>query len=117
VANCRTRFVASTAVARRHSNAVLKKNCALIPVVPIMMVIMMMVVGVVSVVMTVIVGIVSMMMMIAVPSRGWSRAADGDCADNAQCRSNFRYGSHDAFGVAISAAIVNRNGPRGRAGH
>jgi hypothetical protein len=54
-----------------------------------MMAIMMMVVGVVSVVMTVtvIVGIVSMMvvvtMMIAVPSRGWSRTADGDCADNA----------------------------------
>jgi hypothetical protein len=71
----------------RHSDAVLKKLRALIPVVPIMMAIMMMVVGVVSVVMTVIVGIVSMIvvvtMMIAVPSRGRSRTADGDCADNA----------------------------------
>src|ERR1700726_4892105 len=89
VANCRTRFVAntSTAVARSPQRCSAEKNCALIPVVPVMMAIMMMVVGVVSVVMTVIVGIVSMMvvvtMMIAVPSRGWSRTADGDCADNA----------------------------------
>jgi hypothetical protein len=69
------------------------KNYAIITVVLVMMVIMMMVVGVVSVVMTVVVGIVSMMMvvtmMIAVPSRGWSRTADGDCADNAQVSQQF----------------------------
>jgi hypothetical protein len=29
-----------------------------------------------------------MMTMIAVPSCGWSRAADCDCADNAKCRSD-----------------------------
>jgi hypothetical protein len=71
-----------------------------------MMVIMMMVV---SVVMTVMVGIVSMMMvvtmMIAVPSRGWSCTADGDCADNAQCRSNFRYDSHDAFLLLVLSSF------------
>jgi hypothetical protein len=44
-------------------------------------------------------------MMIAVPSRGWSRAADGDCADNAQCRSNFRYGSHDAFLLLVLSSF------------
>ena len=74
-----------------------------------MMAIMMMVVGVVSVVMAVIVGIVSMMvvvtMMIAVPSRGWSRTADGDCADNAQCCSNFRYGLHDAFLLLVLSSF------------
>ena len=53
-------------------------------------VVTMMVVGVIGVVMTVIVGmmvvtIVMMVvpMMITVPSCGWSRAADCDCADNA----------------------------------
>jgi hypothetical protein len=54
-----------------------------------------MVVGVIGVVMTVMVGVVTvvmmvMTMMIAVPSCGWNRAADCDCADNAQCRSNCR---------------------------
>ena len=53
------------------------------------MVVTMMVVGVIGVVMTVMVAmmvvtIVMMVpMMIAVPSCGWSCAADGDCADNA----------------------------------
>ena len=60
---------------------------------------MMMVVGVIRVVVTVmVVAIVMMMivtivmmvvpMMIAVPSCGWSSAADCDRADNAQCRSD-----------------------------
>ena len=53
-----------------------------------MMVVTMMVVGVIGVVMMVMVGVVTVVMMvvtmmIAVPSRGWSRTADGDCADNA----------------------------------
>jgi hypothetical protein len=33
--------------------------------------------------------IVAIVMMIAVPSCGWSRAADCNCADNAYCRSDF----------------------------
>jgi hypothetical protein len=64
-----------------------RKNYALVPVV---MAMMMMVVGVIGVVMPVMVAmmvvtIVMMVvpMMIAVPSRGWSCAADCDCADNA----------------------------------
>jgi hypothetical protein len=48
---------------------------------------MMMVIGVIGVVMTVMVVITIVMMvvpmMIAVPSCGWSSAADCDCADNA----------------------------------
>ena len=60
-----------------------------------MTVVTMMVVGVIGVVMTVMVGVVTVVMMIvtmmiAVPSCGWNRAADCDCADNAQCRSNCR---------------------------
>jgi len=48
------------------------------------MAIMMMVVRVIGVVMPVMVAIVMMVpMMIAVPSCGWSCAADCDCADNA----------------------------------
>ena len=50
------------------------------------MAIMMMVVGVIGVVMPVMVVTIVMMvvpMMIAVPSCGWSCAADCDCADNA----------------------------------
>ena len=64
----------------------------------------MMVVGVIGVItmmivaiMTVIVGMVIVtivmmvvtMMIVAVPSCGWSRAADCDCAENAYCRSDF----------------------------
>ena len=53
-----------------------------------------MMVGVIGVVMTVMVGVVTVVMMvtmmIAVPSCGWNRAADCDCADKAQCRSNCR---------------------------
>jgi hypothetical protein len=59
--------------------------------------------------MTVMVGIVRMMMvvtmMIAVPSRGWSRTTDGDCANNAQCRSNFRSGSHDTFLLLVLSSF------------
>ena len=61
----------------------------MVPVVPIMMV-----VRVIGVVTMVIVGIVTVVMMvvrlriIAVPSCGWSHAADSDCADNANCRSD-----------------------------
>jgi len=68
-----------------------RKNYALVPVV---MAMMMMVVGVIGVVMTVIVGVVVtvvmmvIMMMITVPSCGWSRAADCDCANYAQCCSD-----------------------------
>jgi len=63
------------------------KNCALIPVVPAVPI--MMVVRVIGVVTMVIVGVVTIVMMvvrmriIAVPSCGWNRAADCDCADNA----------------------------------
>ena len=56
-----------------------------------MMAIMMMVVGVIGVVMTVMVVTIVMMvvpMMIAVPSCGWSRTADCDCANYAQCCSD-----------------------------
>jgi uncharacterized membrane protein len=63
-----------------------RKNYALVPVVMAMM----MVVGVIGIVMPVMVAmmvvtIVMMVvpMMIAVPSCGWSCAADCDCADNA----------------------------------
>ena len=57
---------------------------------------MMMVVGVIGVVMQVMVAmmvvtIVMMVvtMMVTVPSCGWSCAANRDCADNAQRRSDF----------------------------
>jgi hypothetical protein len=64
---------------------------ALVPVVPVMMVMIVgmisvvMPVMIVAVVMPVIVAIVMMVvtMMIAVPSCGWSRTASYDCADNA----------------------------------
>jgi len=58
-----------------------RKNYALVPVVMAMMV-----VRVISVVMPMMVVTIVMMvvpMMIAVPSCGWSCAADCDCADNA----------------------------------
>ena len=51
------------------------------------------IVAVVAMMITRIVAVVAMMvvaMMVAVPSCGWDRAAGRDCADNAQCRSNFR---------------------------
>jgi hypothetical protein len=49
---------------------------------------MVMVVGRISVVMPVMVGIVAIVMMVvammmAVPSYGWNRGTDDDCADNA----------------------------------
>ena len=81
------------------------------------MVVMMMVIGVISVVMTVIITIVMVMMvrmivtvvmvvmMIAVPSCGWNRAADYDCANNAQRCSNCRQGSHDAFLHLVSSSF------------
>src|SRR6516162_3097069 len=78
--------------ARRYSDAALK-NYALIPVVPAVPI--MMVVRVIGVVMTLIVGVVTIVMMVVrmriipVPSCGWDGAADRDCADNAQCRSDF----------------------------
>ena len=70
--------------ARRYSDAALK-NCALIPVMPAVPI--MMVVRVIGVVMTLIVGVVTIVMMvitmmIAVPSCGWSSAADCNCTDN-----------------------------------
>jgi len=52
----------------------------------------MMVVRVISVVMPMMVVTIVMMivtMMVAVPSCGWSRAADCNCADNTQCCSDF----------------------------
>jgi len=74
--------------ARRYSDAALKK--LRVPAVPVVMVMMTMVVGVIGVVMPVMVAmmvvtIVMMVvtMMIAVPSCGWHRAADCNCADNA----------------------------------
>ena len=78
--------------ARRYSDAALK-NYALIPVVPAVPI--MMVVRVIGVVTMVIVGVVTIVMMVVrmriipVPSCGWDGAADRDCADNAQCRSDF----------------------------
>ena len=58
---------------------------------PVMMVVTMMIVGVIGVVMTVVVTVVMMVVtMIAVPSCGWNRAADCDCAYNAKSRSNCR---------------------------
>ena len=77
--------------ARRNSDAALK-NYALIPVVPVVPI--MMVVRVIGVVTLVIVGIVTIVMMvvrmriIAIPSCGWSHAAESDCADNSNCRSD-----------------------------
>jgi hypothetical protein len=50
---------------------------------------MMMVVGVIGVVVTVmVVAIVMMVVTMAVPSCGWSRAGDCDCANYAQCCSD-----------------------------
>jgi hypothetical protein len=84
----------STMAARLYGDPTLKKLRVLIPVVPVMVVVTMMVVGVIGVVRTVIVGVVTVMMMvvtmIAVPSCGWNRAADGDSAYNAKSRSNCR---------------------------
>ena len=65
-----------------------RKNYALVPVV---MAMMMMVVGVIGVKVTVMVVPIVMMvvpMMIAVPSCGWSRTADCDCANYAHCCSD-----------------------------
>jgi hypothetical protein len=66
-----------------HSDAALK-NYALIPVMTV--VVTMMVVGVIGVIVTVVVVAIVMMvvtMMITVPSCGWSRTTDCDCADDA----------------------------------
>ena len=52
------------------------------------------IVGVVAMmVVAMMVAVIAMMvvvMMVAVPGCSWDRAPDSDCADNAQCRSNFR---------------------------
>ncbi len=65
-----------------------------IPAVVVVMVIAR-IVGVIAMMVTVVVmmvAVVAMMvvvMMIAIPRRGWDRAAGRDCANNAQCRSSF----------------------------
>ena len=80
-----------------HYSGAASKNYALIPVMTV--VVTMMVVGVIGVQMTVMVVAIVMMvivtivmmvvtMMIAVPSCGWSRTADCDCANYAQCCSD-----------------------------
>ena len=80
-----------------HYSGAASKNYALIPVMTV--VVTMMVVGVIGVQMTVMVVAIVMMvivtvvmmvvsMMVAVPSCGWSRAADCDYANYAQCCSD-----------------------------
>ena len=78
-----------------HYSGAASKNYALIPVMTV--VVTMRVVGVigvqmtvmvVAIVMMVIVTIVMMVVTMAVPSCGWSRAADCDCANYAQCCSD-----------------------------
>jgi hypothetical protein len=78
-----------------HYSGAASKNYALIPVMTV--VVTMMVVGVigvqmtvmvVAIVMMVIVTIVMMVVTMAVPSCGWSRTADCDCANYAQCCSD-----------------------------
>ena len=81
------------------------------PMIVAVMVMITRIVGEVTMMITRIVGEVTMMvtaviaMMVAVPSCGWDRAAGRDCADNAQCRSNFRYGSHDAFLLLVLSSF------------
>ena len=70
-----------------HYNGAALKNYALIPVMTV--VVTMMVVGVIGVQMTVmVVAIVMMVVTMAVPSCGWSRAADCDCANYTHCCSD-----------------------------
>ena len=59
-----------------------RKNYALVPVVMAMMVVRVISVVMPMMVVTIVMMVVPMM-IIAVPSCGWSRAADCDCADNA----------------------------------
>ena len=63
-------------------------EATMVRVVPIK--VTMMVVPVVAVRMIAIMMMVVRTMIIAVPSCSWNRAANRDCADNTQCRSDFR---------------------------
>jgi len=78
-----------------HYSGAASKNYALIPVMTV--VVTMMVVGVigvqmtvmvVAIVMIVIVTIVMMVVTMAVPSCGWSRTADCNCANYTHCCSD-----------------------------
>ena len=83
---------AKPSVAYRRRLCCLGRQPALIPVVPAVPIMMVVMIRVIGVVMTVMVGVVP-----AVPRCSWNRAADYDCANNAQRCSNCRQGSHDAF--------------------
>ena len=80
-----------------------------------MMVVTMMVIRVIGVVMTVMVRVITIVMMvvpmmiIAVPGRGWDRAADCNCANYDQCRGNSAYSSHDR------SSLVSQNNAKQRA--
>jgi len=78
--------------AYRRRLCCLGRQPALIPVVPAVPIMIVVMIRVIGVVMTLMVGVVP-----AVPRCGWNRAADYDCANNAQRCSNCRQGSHDAF--------------------
>ena len=78
--------------AYRRRLCCLGRQPALIPVVPAVPIMIVVMIRVIGVVMTLMVGVVP-----AVPRSGWNRAADYDCANNAQRCSNCRQGSHDAF--------------------
>src|SRR5215469_10068548 len=71
--------------AYRRRLCCLGRQPALIPVVPAVPIMIVVMIRVIGVVMTVMVGVVP-----AVPRCGWNRAADYDCANNAQRCSNCR---------------------------
>src|SRR6516164_9091264 len=71
--------------AYRRRLCCLGRQPALIPVVPAVPIMIVVMIRVIGVVMTVMVGVVA-----AVPRCGWNRAADYDCANNAQRCSNCR---------------------------
>jgi hypothetical protein len=48
----------------------------------------------------------TMIIAVPVPRCGWNRAANRDCADNAQCRSDFRQ-AHDAFLHLVFSSFDN----------